>query len=128
MRWDGDVPSPRSLDAAYPEGVSTAMEIWGNPVRLLVFKYLRAHPGQVLGQIYDAVRDDVNELTGGNLIPTNLSRHLQIMREAGVVVTDLPADSVRGRAPRYSIDGDRADELLDSFLNYINDAGSVEHN
>jgi DNA-binding transcriptional ArsR family regulator len=101
--------------------VATALKIWGNPVRLLVVKHLQAHPGQVLGQIFNAVRDDANELTGGNLLSTNLSRHLRILRDEGVVTTDLDPELIRGRSPRYWVNDDLADELLNKYVNFLNE-------
>lgn len=104
----GDVPE-----------VVAAMEIWGNPVRARLYDYIRRNPGQFLGQIHAGFRSEAEQLTGKNFSEPNLSRHLKIMREAGVLKIDVPPGPLRGRAPRYEVDPDRSDELIDEVVNFV---------
>lgn len=111
--------SSATPDATLNKEVVVAMDIWGNPVRARLFEYIRSHPSQFFGQIYAATRSDIEAVTGKNFSEPNLSRHLRAMREAGVLTIDLPEDMTRGRTPRYDVDEERADELIDKVAEFV---------
>jgi ArsR family transcriptional regulator len=98
---------------------SVAVDVLGNPVRTAIFRYVRENPGAVFGDIYDAVRLDIESQTGAPFPQQSLSRHLRTLREADVLATDIPEHLRRGRSPKYTVNEDRAKALVAAFVNSL---------
>lgn len=112
----------RTNDSEPPSGADSlamAYEMWGNPVRERLYRYVRDNPGLFFGEIYDGFRPYAQEITGQNFPTASFARHLQKMRELGVLETDLPAERSRGRSPRYYPVPQAADRLIDSLMERI---------
>lgn len=109
-----------SESSAAAERLAMAYEIWGNPVRERLYCHVRDNPGLFFGEIYDGFRPLAQEVTGQNFPTASFARHLQKMRDVGVLETDLPAGRARGRSPRYYSVPEVADRLLDELLARIN--------
>ena len=96
-----------------------AMEVWGNPLRARLFEFIRDNPGLVFGQIYSGFREEAESITGRTFTAQNFSRHLRIMREIGVLNTNLPENLLKGRSPQYEIDAERSDSMIDAVVMFV---------
>ena len=95
--------------AGIPEGVSTAVHVFGSPAR-----------DEILHQL----------ATGGALTAAELAErigatrkaaleHLKTLEASGLVSADVPAPSRPGRELRWTVDRERVSQMLDELAAYL---------
>ena len=77
-----------------PAHLADLFEALQNPTRVMVLRYVVAHPL--------ASRPDIQEATGAAIAPVH--RALAALEDAGYLVADVPSGERSGRTVRYSAD------------------------
>ena len=90
------------------------MEVVGNPGRSAVLRVIVTNPGLFYGQI----AEQLPELP----VPT-MATHLRVLERVGCISLDVPPGNRRGRAPRYTANVDRIEQLVSAWVAYMTDAG-----
>lgn len=94
------IPSRNATPAVPADASAILARVSPRPI----VRYLAANPDSYLGDIRGAVDAPVS----------SLARDLRLLESIGVVTTDVaqPLGARRGRAPRYRLDADRVNEIL----------------
>ena len=102
---------PRYAKPPMPQEVERIIDVIGNHVREAIVRHLAVNGPSTATEVCDAL---------GTATRALIHRHLQALREAGIVEPDIPPDERRGRrAVVWSLNRERLDELLDRLREYL---------
>jgi ArsR family transcriptional regulator len=99
----------RPVGPAWTAEVEAATQMIGNRGYAEIIRYLRGHGPVRRGDIVEAV--SASEAT--------VAQHLITLEDSGVVIVDTIRGRRHGRAPRYSVDLNRAKELIEALMDYL---------
>ncbi|PYI65717.1 hypothetical protein CVV68_16880 [Arthrobacter livingstonensis] len=99
----------------HPEGpawtadVEAATGAFGNRGHNEIIRYLNDHGPVRRGDIVEAV----------SASEASVAKHLLVLEDSGVIIVDTIRGQRHGRAPRYSVDLNRVDELVEALRDYL---------
>ena len=96
-------------DPAWTGDLEAAMVAFSNRAHNQIIRYLTGHGPVRRGDIVEAV----------SASEASVALHLITLEDSGVIVVDTVLGQRHGRAPRYSVDDQRVNELLATLQDYL---------
>lgn len=96
-------------DPAWTGDLEAAMVAFGNRAHNEIIRYLNGHGPVRRGDIVESV----------SASEASVALHLIVLEDSGVIIVDTLRGQRHGRAPRYSVDEQRINELLGTLRDYL---------